>query len=283
MATAPAIAIVTAATESPSDRMQRVRFWVLLGSAWLVAGPSALAADLPAGIQQVVSALEQAWKADPRTSALAFPSITAAAAGQLQRDCPRAWLAAPQALALYCPEEERILLDRPRLEALARQAGRWDAGVWLATALGQALTAASPPSGGPVGSVAANLQAFCFGGTLLGQAPGLQPPADGSALSAAFTAFPARLNGQQGTAAQRSYALLTGLGGTASECDDAAVANLAAGVVPDPERLQALADLDRSTGGGAIQKVLKALCLPKPPLGCTRPRHLPPARVRSTP
>jgi hypothetical protein len=76
---------------------------------------------------------------------------------------------------------------------------------------------------------------------------------------------------------------LTGLGGTASECDDAAVANLAAGVVPDPERLQALADLDRSTGGGSIQKVLKALCLPKPPLGCSRPRHLPPARVRSTP
>ena len=144
MATAPAIAIVTAATESPSDRMQRVRFWVLLGSAWLVAGPSALAADLPAGIEQVVSALEQAWKADPRTSALAFPSITsAAAASQLQRGCPQAWSTAPQALALYCPELGRILLDRPRLEALARQVGRWDAGVWLATALGQALTAAS--------------------------------------------------------------------------------------------------------------------------------------------
>ena len=263
--------------------MHRARPLALLCCASLVSGQSTLAADLPAGIQQVVSALEQAWKADPRTSALAFPSITSAAASQLQRDCPRAWLTAPQALALYCPEEERILLDRPRLEALARQVGRWDAGVWLATALGQALTAASPPSGGPVGSVAANLQAFCFGGTLLGQAPGLQPPADGSALSAAFTAFPARLNGQQGTAAQRSYALLTGLGGTASECDDAAVANLAAGVVPDPERLQALADPDRSTGGGAIQKVLKALCLPKPPLGCPRPRHLPPARVRSTP
>ena len=279
------LAIVAITILSTTARMPPARHLALFCYTSLVAGPSALAADLPAGIQQVVSALEQAWKADPRTSALAFPAITAAAAGQLQRDCPRAWLAAPLALALYCPEQGRILIDRPRLEALARQAGRWDAGVWLATALGQALTAASPPSGGPVGSVAANLQAFCFGGTLLGQAPGLQPPVDGSALSAAFTAFPARLNGQQGTAAQRAYALLTGLGGTASECDDAAVANLAAGVVPDPERLQALADPDRSTGGGAIHKVLKALCLPKPPLGCLRPRprHLPPARVRSTP
>ncbi|MFM8277477.1 MAG: hypothetical protein ACKN89_10935, partial [Cyanobium sp.] len=131
--------------------------------------------------------MEQAWKADPRTSALAFPSITsAAAASQLQRDCPQAWSTAPQALALYCPEQGRILIDRQRLEALATQAGRWDAGVWLATALGQALIASSPPSGGPPGSLPANLQAFCFGGTLLGQAPGLRLPTDGSALSAAF-------------------------------------------------------------------------------------------------
>ncbi|MFN7901109.1 MAG: hypothetical protein ACK5N0_15890, partial [Synechococcaceae cyanobacterium] len=236
------------------------------------------------GIQDAVSALQQAWKADPRTSALAFPSITAAAdASQLQRECPLTWHTAPQALALYCQEQGRILIDRPRLEALATQAGSWDAGVGLATALGQALISSSPPSGGPPGSLPANLQAFCFGGTLLGQAPGLRLPTDGSALSAAFTAFPARLKGEQGTPAQRAYALLTGLGGTASDCGDAAIANLAAGVVPDPEWLRALADPDRSTGGGAIKEVLKALCLPKPPLNCTRPRRLPPARVRPTP
>jgi hypothetical protein len=264
--------------------MHCARTLALLCCASLVSGKSALAADLPAGIQEAVSALEQAWKADPRTSGLAFPAITAAAAAsQLQQLCPRAWLTAPQALALYCPEQGRILIDLPRLEALAKHDGRWDAGVWLATALGQALNASSPPSGGPQGSVAANLQAFCFGGTLLGQAPGLRPPADRSPLSAAFTAFPARLNGQQGTPAQRAYAVLTGLGGTASDCGDAAIANLAAGVVPDPERLRALADPDRSTGGGALKDVLQALCLPKPPLDCPRPRRLPPARVRSTP
>ncbi|MFN7899410.1 MAG: hypothetical protein ACK5N0_07040, partial [Synechococcaceae cyanobacterium] len=54
-----------------------------------------------------------------------------------------------EALARYCPEHGRILLDRQRLEALATQAGRGDAGVWLATARGQALLASSPPSGGP--------------------------------------------------------------------------------------------------------------------------------------
>jgi hypothetical protein len=269
---------------STTARMHRARPLALLWCASLVSGPSALAADLPAGIQQAVSALQQAWKADPRTSALAFPTITSAAgASQLQRECPQAWHSAPQALAIYCPEQGRILIDRQRLEALATQAGSWDAGVWLATALGQAIIASSPPSGGPPGNVAANLQAFCFGGTLLGQAPGLRLPTDGSALSAAFTAFPARLKGEQGTPAQRAYALLTGLGGTASDCGDAAIANLAAGEVPDPEWLRALADPDRSTGGGAINRVLNALCLPKPPLNCTRPRRLPPARVRPTP
>ena len=281
--------------------MHRARPLALLWFASLVSGQSALAADLPAGIQEAVSALQQAWKADPRTRALAFPSITAAAdASQIQRECPQAWHTAPQALALYCPEQGRILIDRQRLEALATQAGSWDAGVWLASALGQALIASSPPSGGPPGSLPANLQAFCFGGTLLGQAPGLRPPTDGSALTAAFTAFPARLKGEQGTPAQRAYALLTGLGGTASDCGDAAIANLAAGEVPDPEWLRAPTDPDRTTrgewlqptlllmqpmsssfDGRAIKELLNALCLPKPPLGC--PRRLPPARVRPTP
>jgi hypothetical protein len=152
----------------------------------------------------------------------------------------------------------------------------------LATALGQAISASTEQSGGQQVGVAANLQTYCFAGTLLGQAPGLQPPAGRSRLSAAFTAFPSRLNGQQGTPAQRSYALLTGLGGTASDCGATAIANLAAGVVPDPERLQALAsNPDRSTGGGAIGDVIDAMCLPKPPLGC--PRRLPQPRERFTP
>jgi len=273
-------------TEITTARMHCARSLVLLLGAWLVAGESALfAAALPAGIKAATGALEQAWMSDPRTSVLPFPAITpVAGASQLQRDCPQTWLTAPQALALFCPEQGRIVIDRPQLEALARQDGRWDAGIWLATALGQALNASSPPSGGPQASVAANLQAYCFGGTLLGQAPGLRPPADRSPLSAAFTAFPAGLNRQQGTPAQRAYAVLTGLGGTASDCGDAAIANLAAGVVPDPERLWALADPDRSTGAGALNNVLQALCLPKPPLDCPRPRRrLPPARVRSTP
>ena len=258
----------------------------LLCCAWLVVGQAAWAADLPAGIQEASSALERAWKADPRTSGMAFPLIASAAeANSPQQACPGARPSASEAMARYCPEQKRILIDRPRLEALAARYGTWDTAFWLATALGQAISASSGQSSdqqGEMSAVAANLQAMCFAGTLLGQAPSLRPPADRSRLSAAFTAFPARLNGQQGTPAQRSYALLTGLGGTASDCGATAIANLAAGVVPDPERLRALAaHPDRSNGDGAIGDVINALCLPKPPLGC--PRRLPPARVRSNP
>jgi hypothetical protein len=255
----------------------------LLCVAWLVAGEAGLASPLPEKTQAAVTGLEQAWKADPLTSRMVFPSITPVAdASQPIQGCPSARLSAPQALALYCPDQGRILIDRQRLDAIATQFGSWDAAFWLATALGQAIAASSGQSSGQQGVMAANLQTFCFAGTLLGQAPGLRPPADRSRLSVPFTAFPSRLNGEQGTPAQRSYALLTGLGGTASDCDATAIANLAAGVVPDPERLQALsANPDRSTGAGAIGDVIDALCLPKPPLGC--PRRLPPARERSNP
>jgi hypothetical protein len=227
--------------------------------------------------------LEQAWKADPLTTKMAFPPITPVAeASRPFQSCPSARFSAPQALALYCPAHGRILIDRQRLDAIATQFGSWDAAFWMATALGQAIAASAGQSNNQHGDVAANLQATCFAGTLLGQAPGLRPPADRSRLSAAFTAFPSRLNGEQGTPAQRSYALLTGLGVTASDCKDTAIANLAGGLVPDPERLQALAaNPDRSTGGGPIGDVINAMCLPKPPLGC--PRRLPQPDVRSNP
>jgi hypothetical protein len=246
-----------------------------------------LANDLPAGIQEAARGLEQAWKADPRTSGMAFPLISSPAeANQRPREaCLAARISAPQALAVYCPDQGRIQIDLPRLEALAMRYGSWDTAFWLATALGQVITAASGQSSsqqGEMAAVAANLQAVCFAGTLLGQAPGLRPAGDRSRLSAAYTAFPSGLNGQQGTPAQRSYALLTGLGGTASDCGATAIANLAAGVVQDTQRLQALAaNPDRSTGGGGIGDVIDAMCLPNPPLGC--PRRLPPARVRSNP
>lgn len=279
---ATGLAIIPWPVETTS-RMHRCRPLALLSMAWLMAGDTGLATPLPEKTQAAVAALEQAWKADPLTTTMAFPPITPVAeASRPLQGCPSARLSAPQALALYCAAQGRILIDRQRLEAIATQFGSWDAAFWLATALGQAIAASAGQGSVQQGAMAANLQATCFAGTLLGQAPGLRPAAERSRLSAAFTAFPSRLDGEKGTPAQRSYALLTGLGGTASDCEATAMANLAAGAVPDPERLRALAvNPDRSTGDGAIGSVINALCLPKPPLGC--PRRMPQLRVRSNP
>jgi hypothetical protein len=262
--------------------MTQFRPLALFCLAGLNLGQPVGASPLPTEIQAAAILLEQAWKLDPRTSSTAFPSITnVPEASRPQQVCPQALNSALETLALYCPDQGRLLIDGQRLENLARRFGSWDAAVWLATALGQAITASSSQPSGKHGNVRANLHSYCLGGILLGQAPGLRPSGARSHLAAAFFAFPSRLNGQQGTPAQRSYALLTGLGGTASDCGTAAIANLAAGLVPDPELLREL-DSDRSSSAGAIDDVINALCRPKPPLGC--PRRLPQAaRVRSNP
>jgi hypothetical protein len=205
--------------------------------------------------------------------------------GTRPRDaCPQIQLAAPETLALFCPAKGQVLIDLKRLKAVEDRYGTWGVGYWIATALGQAIRDPSVQAGTGTSGPAPNLEAICLGGVLLGQARGLRPSEARERLSPAFTAYPARLNGSQGTPAQRSYALLTGLGATASDCSMGAMTSLAMGGVPDPERLKALAinGADRAMGDGAIDEVINALCLPRPPRGC--PRRLPaPARVRTNP
>jgi hypothetical protein len=187
-------------------------------------------------------------------------------------------------MALYCPAKGQVLLDLQRLKAEADRYGTWGVGYWIATALGQRIRDPSAQTEIGQSGSAANLQAICLGGVLLGQARGLRPADPKKRLSPAFGTYPARLNSSQGTPAQRSYALLTGLGATASDCSMGAMTSLATGGVPDPERLKALAvnGPDRAMGDGAIDEVINALCFPRPPLG--GPRRLPAAaRVRTNP
>ncbi|MCS5691710.1 hypothetical protein NZK33_06885 [Cyanobium sp. FGCU-6] len=177
-----------------------------------------------------------------------------------------------------------MLIDLPRLKAEADRYGTWGVGYWIATALGQAIRDPSAQADNRQSGPAANLQSICLGGVLLGQTSGLRPAKPRERLSPAFTAYPARMSSSQGTPDKRSYALLTGLGATASDCSMGAMTSLATGGVPDPERLKALAinGPDRAMGDGDLDAVIQALCLPRPPQGC--PRRLPAAaRVRTNP
>ena len=247
-----------------------------------LSGCHILLPSLPAEITTAVTSLKQAWKTDPRTRDKPFPSITPISQGiQGQQECQNNPFATQDALATYCAKEGRVLIDSQRIESLAAHNGEWDAAVWIAVSLSQAISYESGLRIEEKIEKAFNLQIFCFAGVLLGQASGLKTPTDGRILSAAFLAYPSHLDGSQGTGAQRSYALLTGLGGTASDCEDPSMFKLAKGEPPDRNRFQGLAfNPDRSTGNGAIDEVMKALCLPKPPQGC--PRRLPKSRVRST-
>lgn len=265
--------------------MVRCCLLVLVPSAAIWFGVAAKAMELPGGIQAAEAPLKQAWSEDPRTAASPWPQLKPLPDGTRPQDaCPQTLLAAPETLAQFCPAKGQVLINLQRLKAVEDRFGTWGVGYWIATALGQAIRDPSAQVGPETSGPAANLEAICLGGVLLGQARGLRPSEARARLSPAFTAYPARLNSSQGTPAQRSYALLTGLGATASDCSLPAMTSLVMGVVPDPERLKALAinGSDRAMGDGAIDAVINALCLPRPPRGC--PRRLPAAaRVRSNP
>ena len=267
------------------ELMVRCCLLALVPSTAIWFGVAAKAIELPGAIQAAETPLQQAWWADPLTAGSPWPLLIPLPYGIRPRDaCPQNLLVAPETLALYCPAKGQVLLDLQRLKAVEDRYGTWGVGYWIATALGQAIRDPSAQAGTGQSGPAANLQAICLGGVLLGQARGLRPTEPRARLSPAFTAYPARLNRSQGTPAQRSYALLTGLGATASDCTVGAMASLATGGVPDPERLTALAvnGPDRAMGDGAIDEVINALCFPRPPLGC--PRRLPAAaRVRTSP
>jgi len=265
--------------------MVRCRLLALVPSTAIWFGVAAKALELPGSIQAAQAPLQQAWSADPRTAGSPWPLLIPVPDGTRPLDaCPQNLTAAPETVVIYCSANGQVLLDLQRLKAVEDRHGTWGVGYWIATALGQAIRDPSAHTGTGQSGPAANLQSVCFGGVLLGQTLGFRPAEAKTRLSPAFTAYPARLNSSQGTPAQRSYALLTGLGATASDCSMGAMTSLATGGVPDPERLKALAvnGPDRAMGDGAIDEVINALCFPRPPLGC--PRRLPAAaRVRTNP
>jgi len=245
---------------------------------------AAKAIELPGAIQAAETALQEAWRTDPRTAGTPWPKLMPVEDGtRPQEECPQLRSAALESPAVFCPARGQVLLVITRLQAVEARYDTWGVAYWIATALGQAIRDPSPQPGAGQSGPAASLQEVCLGGVLLGQAPGLRAAEPRARLSTAFTAYPARLNGSQGTPAQRSYALLTGLGATASDCSEGAMASLAEGRVPDPERLKAVAIIgaDRSMGGGALDEAVNALCIPRPPLGC--PRRLPAYRGRTSP
>ena len=248
---------------------------LLLAPASGAAPATTTADDLSAAVTAATAELRQGWAADPTTAALPFPTVRLLPrAASVQGTCnPKAPARVPAPRAAYCASSGEVLLDRELLEKPYGRAhpsvGRALVTYWIATALAERLLPA--PTDGAGSDVLRILQATCRGGVLLGASPARQAFPDATPLlMAARSAYGDRYATAVGSASQRGYALLTGLGATGtSSCDAAEMAALVKGAVPDRALLATIEQLpppDRAYGSllGAINSQCKPL-LPKRP------------------
>ena len=98
--------------------------------------------------------------------------------------------------------------------------------------LGQGLVAPLPATA-PLPAATPGLRAACLAGTLLGAITSGDRESQTQRLNAAIRtasqSFPASAAGQLGTGPQRAYAVLSGLGATALDCEPVPLARLAGG------------------------------------------------------
>jgi hypothetical protein len=189
-------------------------------------------------LRQVTLALQRVWQRDPVSAGRPFPAVRLEAAID-PRACPAAPFLASRALLLACPAPAELLLDRQELESNRAVFEAGAVAFVVAYGLGQLLGSPLPP-GAPAPAATAGLQAACRAGTLLAASALSDQPTQRQWLEASIRTAAQGLDssaaGQLGTAPQRAYAVLTGIGGTPLDCSAAAMARLAADQVPiDPD------------------------------------------------
>jgi hypothetical protein len=217
------------------------------------AASSAATPDLATSVADATSQLRLAWAADPSSASLPFPSVRLLPAGaSVEEACnPKAPARRPAPTARYCAASGQVLLDRDLLADAYGKAPASQGGAivtyWIATALAERLQPGG--EGGtatPAATTAAasTLQANCIAGVLLGTRAARQASFNAMPLlSAARGAYGERYGAVVGSASQRGYALLSGLGATASSCSRGDMLALAQGTVPDPARLREIEQL----------------------------------------
>jgi hypothetical protein len=243
----------------------------LMAMAVLPLPTAALAADLAAPVASVSEELRQAWRSDPDTKDLPSPEVVLLPADQQALEvCPQARAAGAVAdsSAVDCPSSNQVLLDQKWLgKDVYKRYGNWGLAYWIATGLGQAIRRQIAIPGPALNGAAANLQANCLAGVLMRQRSALRPSEPKQLLSPAFNAYAGSDNASQGKPHQRAYALLTGLGGTSSDCSSQGMVALSEGSVPQADTpLLAVLQDDPNTRAKAIQRQFSLEQLHKRPV-----------------
>jgi hypothetical protein len=250
----------------------------LFALALLVTPVAAAAAgtDLAAAVTTASGQLRQAWAADPTTANLPFPKVRLLPAGaSVDGSCnAKAPPRRPAPTAAWCARTAEVLLDRDLLAdtiAMSADAQRQTVlSYWLATALAERLL--NEPAAGAVPRGLGTLQANCLGGVLLGASAARPSASANPLLIAAGAAYGDSHRAAVGSASQRAYAVLTGLGATATPlCSSQAMAALLKNDVPDPALLRKIEQLPpQNRAHSSLMAAINSQCQPLPQQPCPR-------------
>lgn len=246
----------------------------------LLLAPSTAAAtpgtDLAAAVTTASSQLRQAWASDPSTANLTFPKVRLLPAGaSVDGSCnPNAPRRRPAPTAAWCASTAEVLLDRDLLTIATAKSSESQrqtvVSYWLATALAERLLPEPGTRSEP--RALGTLQANCLGAVLLGASAARPSAAANPLLIVARAAYGDSHRAVVGSASQRAYAVLTGLGATATPlCSSQAMAALAKDNVPDPALLQKIEKLpppDRAYS--SLMAAINSQCQPLPQRPCPR-------------
>jgi hypothetical protein len=198
--------------------------------------------DLESELAGAAERLREAWRRDPLTAALPWPTLHLLREGEDPRLlCGRTGESRSSGIVTYCVGTNRVLVrDGQHLRKRRSRAGEGVVAYWLAHGAALSLQARQARATS-LPAAAADLQTTCLAAGLLSQAlplPGLEPgqTVTGLQMEASFHSP----EGAERSFGQRRYAVLSGLGATASTCSDQVMERLAMGSVPDRTLLQQL-------------------------------------------
>ncbi len=261
--------------------LQGAALALLLAPVADAASAAVTGAELATAVSAATGQLRQSWAADSTTAALPFPSVRLLpAASSVDGICdPKASPRRPAPTAAWCASSGEVLLDRDLLaDATAKLSGpelRIVVTYWVSMGLAERLLPAmsTDTARGTAPRALGTLQANCIGGVLIGSSAARPSGAANPLLIAARAAYGDSHRAAVGTASQRGYALLTGLGATdTASCASDAMAALGRGSVPDPALLRQIEELpppDRAHS--SLMKAVNSQCQPLPSRPCPRP------------